>query len=295
LIIHLKGGLGNQLFQLAFAHDIFEKTGMRQFIYLPRVYRTDHDARRILDNCIHLRALPAFINSLLDFVLRIGLLAQLLARMGIVKYEHNLEVNWLDLEFSKPSRLSWLHLYSGYWQDWKIAASSNELFSKELQLFLEDHIDLPPGTKSSSRIVIHIRRGDLLYQHNLELYGVVPLSSYRKVLNELRILFPSSQLVTLTDSPFEVMSEGSCDDFGVILGPDTCDPWQALKVMKNATAVISANSTLSWWGAFLAVQIGGIVYVPTPWYANFPTEASEKKMFPGFRQYDANYQKEVKR
>ncbi len=290
MIIHLKGGLGNQLFQLAFAHHVFEKTGMRQFIYLPHVYRTDHDARRFLVNCNHLKELPTFLNLFLDLVLRFGLFSQFLRRVGIVEYEHTLDSNSLDMESSKLSGMSGLHLFSGYWQDWRIA-SSNQLFLNELQLFLEDQVALPSGTESSSRIAVHVRRGDLLLKHHLEVFGVVPLSSYRKVLNELRILFPSSQLVTLTDSPFEVMSEGASDDFGVILGPDACDPWQALKVMKNSTAVVSANSTLSWWGAFLAVQIGGIVYVPTPWYANFPTEESEKKMFPGFRQYDANYQK----
>jgi hypothetical protein len=212
--------------------------------------------------------------------------------MRIVKYEHDLDINSVEMDFSKSGPLSRLHLFSGYWQDWKIVASADQIFSTELQIFLEAHIGLPAGTESSGQIVIHIRRGDLLLQHNRELYGVVPLSSYRKVMNELEISFPNLQLVTLTDSPIEVASEGSRDDFGLILGPDLCDPWQALKVMKNATVVISANSTLSWWGAFLAVQIGAIVYVPTPWYANFPTEASEKKMFPEFRQYDANYQKE---
>jgi hypothetical protein len=42
--------------------------------------------------------------------------------------------------------------------------------------------------------------------------------------------------------------------------------WQALKMMAMADSLVLANSTLSWWGGFLASNRGKIVYSPSPFY-----------------------------
>ena len=42
--------------------------------------------------------------------------------------------------------------------------------------------------------------------------------------------------------------------------------WQAIKMMAMADSLVLANSTLSWWGGFLASNRGKIVYSPSPFY-----------------------------
>lgn len=292
MIVHLKGGLGNQLFQLAFAHYLYEKSGKRVRIFLPRVYRSSHDVKEFLEGCSHLREVSAIASFFLGLIFRVKWLSFFSHRLGILVFEDDKTVDLFEEVSPKLSRLYSPQIVSGFWQDWKVAVTSDQLFTSELHEFLDTHKDMPSETGVSSEIVVHIRRGDLLLEHNRPVYGVVPLSSYRTLLNHLKHEYPNASVITVSDSPREVVHEGARDEFGIILGPDACDPWQVLKLMRKATAVISANSTLSWWGAFMAAELGADVYVPTPWYANFSRESSDKKMYPKFHLYDAKYEEE---
>lgn len=292
MIIHLKGGLGNQLFQLSFAHLIFERTNKKQFVFLPRIYRSNSDVRNFLSKCNHVREVPRLAGYLLELIFRFSWLQGGLSRLGILFLEDG---TFDEKLFSKVlNKVFWLRftLISGFWQDWKFAITSEELFASELRIFLDTQINTPAGLDLRDRIVVHVRRGDLLLQHNREVYGIVPISSYQKILQNCKTKFPGYSVTTVSDSPNHVLAEGIDFEFGTLLGPELCDPWQVLKIMRNANIVISANSTLSWWGAFIAVRCGASAFIPTPWYANYTAEESEKKKFPEFNFFEADYKSE---
>ena len=290
MIIHLKGGLGNQLFQLSFAHLIFERTSRRQFVFLPRIYRSNSDVREFLSKCNHVREVPTLAGYVLELIFKFRWLQGGLSRLGILFLEGDMFDEILSSKVLSKAFWHRFTLISGFWQDWKLAITSEEVFASELQTFLDTQVNAPAGLELRDRIVVHVRRGDLLLQHNREVYGIVPISSYQKILQNCKTKFPRYTVTTVSDSPDHVLAEGIDFEFGSLLGPELCDPWQVLKIMRNANIVISANSTLSWWGAFIAVRCGASAFVPTPWYANYSAEESAKKMFPEFNFFDADYE-----
>lgn len=225
----------------------------------------------------------------LEIIFKFPRLQDCLVRLGLLIFENDdnnegVLAKTLEVSFSDRFRI-----FSGYWQDWKYAFTTELVFADELMHFLESKIDMPVGLLLKNHIVVHIRRGDYLEQHNRGVYGIVPLSSYEKILLTCKQAHPNASVITVSDSPRQIHAEGSSTNFGTVLGPELCDPWQVLKIMRGADVVIAANSTLSWWGAFIAVRRGASVFIPTPWYANYSIEASEKKRFPKFQYYIAEY------
>jgi hypothetical protein len=74
-----------------------------------------------------------------------------------------------------------------------------------------------------------------------------------------------------------------------IYGPDAVDEWQGLRIMSQASFVITSNSTFSWWGALLASINGGVAYIPSPWFANWNQDPGSAFEYPGFKTIPSNF------
>jgi hypothetical protein len=58
--------------------------------------------------------------------------------------------------------------------------------------------------------------------------------------------------------------------------------YQALAVMGRSSRLFTANSTLSWWGGFLAEGQGGNVVIPNPFFKNTQPAPGNAFQFPNF-------------
>ena len=128
-------------------------------------------------------------------------------------------------------------------------------------------------------IFLHVRRGDpnlvdargfkWSYTQCSEQHPPQPLEYYEEALT----LFPEDQeVVVVSDSPEWVMEQElfKPDRFYVSTPeekyPDgSYTPYVDLCIMANCKGGIIANSTLSWWGAWLQNDIGKIV-APKMWF-----------------------------
>jgi hypothetical protein len=124
--------------------------------------------------------------------------------------------------------------------------------------------------------VIHYRRGDFVGHPNK--FGTLAPKYYEQNL------LPDFPVIILTDS-----YSSALDDFKhltgvVVANPEEVDPWIALKIMSQSQFVIGSNSTLSWWGCYLATQNGGSAIIPKPFYLN---NMNQSLYYPGFKSVDA--------
>jgi hypothetical protein len=123
-------------------------------------------------------------------------------------------------------------------------------------------------------IFIHVRRGD--YVNQPENHPVCPKSYYDEALK----LFPDSMPVFVFSDDLEWCRENFTDDRFLIPTEnplynhlaDTNDgkvksfiPYYDLCMMTLCTGAIIANSSMSWWGAWLQSGEGKVV-VPKPWF-----------------------------
>ncbi len=127
---------------------------------------------------------------------------------------------------------------------------------------------------------IHLRRGDYLTSDTT--YGLIGTKHYKRYLDkDLPLVIgtddiEAAKLVIADLSPSFVFS------------PSNSTAWQALKMMAMAESLLLANSTLSWWGGFLASNRGKIVYSPNPFYKN-DSENNEYLQYKKFTKVDSKF------
>jgi len=115
-----------------------------------------------------------------------------------------------------------------------------------------------------SSISLHVRRGD--YVAN-DYHGVLSLDYYRRAVEivrqgeELR-----SRVFIFSDDPaFAVDAFGFIDN-KVVITHNLNRPWEDLALMASCRHHIIANSTFSWWGAWLGRRADQIVVAPRAWF-----------------------------
>jgi hypothetical protein len=113
---------------------------------------------------------------------------------------------------------------------------------------------------------IHIRRGDYL-EHSDRFY-IQPISYYEYCINDAMINKPNvTKFYIITDDNDWVLKEPFFKNDCFELITDCDDEEKALAFMSLCKDVaICANSTFSWWGAFLGTyELRNPVYVPKEW------------------------------
>jgi hypothetical protein len=286
-------GLGNQLFQFCFAHNLTESEQRVRFennpIWSPGLEYSLNELKYI---CPHLyfRTNPSISHTSvlgrLVYRLKIAIpIANVLLKSN--DYSHFIEdpkdnfTYGLVPNFSDDSRVS----YTGFWMHWAYPHSQINSAIVDIQRYLEEKVKLVDCfSREHKNMVVHIRRGDFLERGNDSTFGIISPQSYKGIIKLIKTQIPNINIVTLTDDFNLANNILYGDDFGQILPPNHCDPWQALKLMSQADVVISANSTLSWWGAVLASLNGGTSYIPKKFYKNIDTKDAYN--FPGLYVYD---------
>jgi hypothetical protein len=104
----------------------------------------------------------------------------------------------------------------------------------------------------------------------------------------LQLLNPNLPTIICTDgSREEVNARVGNNDFEV-LTPSETNAWETLSVITTAKRVISSNSTMSWWGAFIANKNGAEVFLPNRWRKD--DGSSPGMEFPGSKTFNSSFE-----
>lgn len=125
--------------------------------------------------------------------------------------------------------------------------------------------------QTEESVSIHIRRGDYL---NNPLYAVCTEEYYRRAIEKVNDIISTPQYYVFSDDPdwcvsfmnkFKVNYKIITDNVG-----SNC--YKDMYLMSQCKHNIIANSTFSWWGAWLNNSEGKIVIAPNKWTINIPME-----------------------
>jgi hypothetical protein len=236
----LQGGLGNQLFQWALGESLSVKNNTSLY----------------LDTSFYNISIPNITkrNFQLSQFPNIGdLKFNTKFPIDILTYTDNFYFQNFQIEKNKN------YYFEGYWQSEKyfkdIKSTILEKLSptKEIEFFFKENY-LEKGINVS----LHIRRGD--YVNQPEKHPVLPMEYYQKALDKLgnydRLLIFSDDIEwckkTLT---FEKM-----------YFVDNLPEIESLWLMSMCQHNIIANSSFSWWGAWLNKNQNKIVITPKIWF-----------------------------
>ena len=254
----LSGRLGNQLFQWAFAHKLALNYGSKVTLFLDSSHANGFkgdDLYSQLHKCDHIegivrRDLAGFFIKSLDKISTINSPLSLVMEKNL----NLLRVRDSYLIPTLPSKKP--NLVTGFFINSRNVEEVEEVVCPELQTIL-DQIEVPrdlPGTYQ----YIHIRRGD--YVTTDSTYGLIGSRHYKRLINnELPVVVGTDDV----KSAASVINDLNPD---FVFSSSNSTAWQALKMMAMADSLVLANSTLSWWGGFMASNRGKVVYSPTPFY-----------------------------
>lgn len=260
--IVFSGGLGNQMFQYAFylrlkhvyslslfLFDIEQTQGCHGGYELGKVFNVDA-GNKIKAYRLLKKYLPAIVKESHAISQKHSLEYcpdVLKERYFNTRYEGF----WQSEEFFRPIEKQIRHSFQ--FQETLI---SNK--TKEESLFL----------KNSNSVGVHVRRGD--YLRHPDYYGLCSKEYYIRGIDFIRKHVENPSFVLFSDDMEWAMENIKCDYSHYVSWNTGADCWQDMYLMSCCRHNIIANSSFSWWGAWLNSNVGKIVIAPTPWFSYCP-------------------------
>ena len=115
---------------------------------------------------------------------------------------------------------------------------------------------------------LHIRRGDYTQSSNADHHGVLGIHYYRETINRAMLINPNTTFAIFSDEPSEarkLLSEIQAPLY-FVNPPADAHPMESLVLLSHASTAIIANSSFSWWGAWLADPNHTPTFAPVPWF-----------------------------
>jgi hypothetical protein len=156
----------------------------------------------------------------------------------------------------------------GYFQSWKTVEAAYRLGAKK-ELSLKSPSDWLVTAQQQAAvedpIAVHVRRGDYA---SSGVFGLLSAEYYGEALERLRRRGLRGPIWLFSDDP-EVAVEiidAPCEVMASPVGPQ-----EELLAMSRAAAFVTANSSFSWWGAWLSGSKH--VVAPGEWFKESPEPA----------------------
>ncbi len=261
IVIRLLGGLGNQMFQYACARSLANHTG----------------SRIILDTCLYdhnvaYRKYELSVFAIKADVLSDGILPQLPDELNVYEEDSwcTYEKGFYDTEL--PCFLI------GYWQSWKYFQSigeniradfcfRDELISPEVKRF-------EMSLSQASSVGIHIRRTD--YANNPQ--GILPLQYYQHAVEWIQHKVNDPVFYVFSDDPDWIESYFDIPvQFQIIRGHSGMED---MYLMSRCQHNIIANSSFSWWAAWLNSNPDKMVIAPQKWLLGEDLDVTDTDLIP---------------
>jgi hypothetical protein len=163
---------------------------------------------------------------------------------------------------------------TGYWQDERYFADIAGLIRREFTLRAgldERSMAMLRRIMAAPSAFIHIRRTDYLSHNYNGFFGTCEPDYYRAGLAILRERHGNAlNIFAFSDEPDWVRAQ-----FPDIAGLQVIDwngaqPAHDLMLMRSCDHAIIANSSFSWWGAWLGEKPGNSIIAPRLWFAGRP-------------------------
>lgn len=268
VIVKLIGGLGNQMFQYALGRSISNHLNGELWLDVTALEKSSRKyelgALSILEN-FATRDVMQFFSPPVTIVSKLG---------------HLLKINrrWPDHYFQEK-HFSYHHevfelalpLYlEGYWQSPRYFQNIADKLAAEFRVkkpLYGENIKFAEQIQSCNSVSIHVRRGDYISNpHSNDVHGVCSLEYYYRAMKWIASQCTKPKFFIFSDEPEWTEKHFSHDCSVVVAVNSVAEPAEDLRLMRLCKHHIIANSSFSWWGAWLGEYPCKIVVVPQKWF-----------------------------
>lgn len=267
IVVEIKGGFGNQIFQFIFANYL-KKKGFRVKVNT-RFYNQFEKKKSNIDTFRHLILGEEIfdLKNISYFYLKFLSLNKKINESKKIKkifkeINNPFYIKLKDSDFSENLlNKKFIHL-DGYWQNIDFLISEQEFLYKSLSKnkFLNESFEHPRIENSTMLIV---RRGDYV-----DMDEDLGLDFYKNCIDYLKSNISELHLEIFTDDIEWVRSKDIFSDAKNIYGPEE-KPLNVINLfgrMVNNQHFIIGNSTFSLMAAFLGEREDSLVLVADPWF-----------------------------
>lgn len=286
-LIRLKGGLGNQMFQFAFAYALQKATGCKIKFFFDDP--NQNVCRKLMLNDFNImipiasdREIKRFryvYSQIPEFLTLTLIRRKFILKDKLIKRQHaepSFNYNKANLELSENS------IVDGYWQSYHyfnhLSPCLNNLFTPKI--YFKETISFEKKIKKASSTAIHVRRGDYVHDSKTSNYhGLCDLGYYKRAINVISKKIRNTTFYIFSDDlewvekNFKFLNNKVFIYFDNSITQDT--EVQELYLMSICDNQIIANSTFSWWGAWLNTCHNKIVVAPLNWFSEDKIDTSD--------------------
>ena len=161
---------------------------------------------------------------------------------------------------------------SGYWFNRKFFEDIRETllgeFTLRQQYVTDGYLQVLRKISRQPTVALHVRRGDYLLPKNSRLFETLSASYYQEALALMAKHEPEAQVMVLSDDPEWVRQNISLPPGTIFASEEVQCDYLEFSLMSQCTHHIIANSTFSWWAAWLGRAAHKKVVAPSRWYTD---------------------------
>jgi hypothetical protein len=291
IITKIQGGLGNQMFQYAVARHLAIKNNTELKMDISffnnvgdntyRKYRLDNfnieenflsekELKKIKRNNFHGQSLMQRI--LRKIFIKLENRKPLIKKTYITELSPAFEKKILEIRTKKN-----IYLY-GNWQSEKYFKNIKDTIIKDFSLkkeMTEKTKYFLSKIKKSESVSIHIRRGDYVKNTKTkEYHGICSLDYYKKAIKLTEERIKNPVFFVFSDDIEWVKNNLKTKNPLTFVSGNNMPDYEEMVLMSKCNHNIIANSSFSWWGAWLNSDPNKIVIAPKKWY-NAPVEIKD--------------------
>ena len=275
IISHINGGLGNQMFQyaagktLAHLNNTFLKLDVSAF--------DEYKLRRF---------------DLLNFETEFSFATK--QEIDLLLPGHNFEKAFQYLSplnkrsyyrersFSfdgKVLKLGQNVYLKGYFQSEKYFLPAKDIIRKDFTFkntIIKHLQEFSAELKNVNSVSVHVRRGDFFKDPRIaDYHGTLDKEYYNSAIDLVRSKIANPSFYFFSDDMNWVRENFSLPGANYISDNITKDHFEDLYLMSRCRHNVIANSSFSWWGAWLNDNANKIVIAPQKWFNNGPKDTQD--------------------
>lgn len=275
IITKLYGGLGNQLFQYAAGRSLAKRLGVELkmdifFFQRQSLRKYDLGAFNIIENFATKEESASFFQLSKKERRKKSLLERIFKRDKVSPfYRKEKKLFTFDPDILNSPDGSCL---DGYWQ--------TELYFKDCEKIIRDaftikkketgkNLELAKTMAEAESVSLHIRRGDYVSDKGASsIMGFCGLDYYERAVELIQERVSNPKFFIFSDSPKWATENLKISSDAVFVDHNGADKaHEDLRLMSKCKHHIIANSTFSWWGAWLGKNPEKIITAPKRWLA----------------------------
>lgn len=259
LIVKLKGGLGNQLFQYGFGRLISNKRNEQLKLDISSLGSAKDTKRSFVLDKFNIKAEIASKEEIQKYA------PSAFARFTKQKILREFHIGWQPQLLTSQKKY-----FEGYWQSYLYLDPIKDKLLQEITLknpFTDYYQQISSQIKNSLSVAIHIRRGDFTDNQKIKsIHQTITLEYFQKAFSLIESKLQNNTYFVFSDDIAWVKTNLKTNFPTTYVSPEkNSEATQELILMSQCQHQIIANSTFSWWAAYLNQNLNKIVIAPKKW------------------------------